>query len=98
MLSFQSQLSLLPYNTFHVDVQAKYFVEITSKEELLELFSSDLFQKEKKLILGGGANILLTQDIDGLVIKVGIKGIQKLNPTDINIAVPLAEKDVLIRV
>jgi UDP-N-acetylmuramate dehydrogenase len=78
MLSFQSSVSLLPYNTFHLDVQAKYFVEITAEETLQELFASEIFQKEKKLILGGGANILLTQNFDGLVIKVSIKGIQKM--------------------
>ena len=74
MLQIQKDVSLLPYNTFHIDVEAKYFVEISSLEELQELFTTEVFKQEKKLILGGGANVLFTGDVEGLVIKIGLKG------------------------
>jgi UDP-N-acetylmuramate dehydrogenase len=63
MLNMQSNVSLLPYNTFHIDVQAKYFVELHSEEELQELFATEIFKQEKKLMLGGGANVLFTGDV-----------------------------------
>ncbi len=73
-MEVQEHISLKSYNTFQIDVQAKYFVEIHSDEELRQLFLSDFFKEEKKLILGGGANLLLTQDFDGLVIKMSPQG------------------------
>jgi UDP-N-acetylmuramate dehydrogenase len=78
MLNIQSNISLLPYNTFQIAVQAKYFVEISTVEELQELFTSKIFQEEKKLILGGGANVLFAGDFEGLVMKVSIKGIERI--------------------
>ncbi|MDR0608236.1 MAG: FAD-binding protein [Candidatus Peribacteria bacterium] len=78
MLTIQSNVSLLPYTTFRIPVQAKYFVEITSEDDLPELFASPLFQQERKQILGGGAKTFFTKDFEGLVIKVSIKGISRL--------------------
>ncbi|MDR2540912.1 MAG: UDP-N-acetylmuramate dehydrogenase [Candidatus Peribacteria bacterium] len=82
MLSIQSNISLLSYTTFRIDVQTKYFVEIHSESDFQELFSSPIFQQEKKQILGGGAKTFFTKDFDGLVIKVDIKGIQLEKETD----------------
>lgn len=82
MLTIQSNISLLPYNTFQIDVKAKYFVEIQSIEDLQELFQYPIFQSEKRLILGGWSNTLFTQDFDGLVIKVNLKGIETLSDDD----------------
>lgn len=71
-----SNVSLLPYNTFHIDVLGKHFVEITSIDEFRELQQSQAFQQNEKLILGGGSNILFTKNFDGLVVKNSIKGIE----------------------
>ncbi|SDJ40453.1 UDP-N-acetylmuramate dehydrogenase [Chryseobacterium jejuense] len=73
----QENFSLKPYNTFGVDAQAKYFVEINNIEELKNAL---IFSKENTLpllFLGGGSNILLTKDFDGLAIKLNLKGISE---------------------
>lgn len=72
----ESNKSLLPYNTFRIDVMAKYFVEVTSNEDLLALIQTDEFKSNEKFVLGGGSNLLLTKDFDGIVIRLGIKGIE----------------------
>lgn len=82
MLSIQENVSLLPYNTFHIDVRAKYFTIIRSLDELLELRTHPVFTSNKKLFLGGGSNVLFTGDFDGLVLKNEIYGIHKLIETD----------------
>ncbi|WP_294321350.1 UDP-N-acetylmuramate dehydrogenase [uncultured Chryseobacterium sp.] len=67
--------SLKPYNTFGVDVKARYFAEVNTVEALKEALN---FSKENNLpllFLGGGSNILFTRDFDGLVIKLNLKGI-----------------------
>lgn len=71
----QENFSLKPYNTFGVDAKAKYFAEINDVEELKEAISFSRSQDLQILFFGGGSNVLLTQDFDGLVIKLNLKGI-----------------------
>ncbi|SFS96014.1 UDP-N-acetylmuramate dehydrogenase [Zhouia amylolytica] len=69
-------ISLKPYNTFGIDVNAKHFVSVSSEEELITILKNNNYPK--KFILGGGSNMLLTKDIDALVIQVNLKGISIL--------------------
>ena len=75
MLQIQENISLKPYNSFGIDVKAKFFAEIFSENELKSLFQLELVKTQKLLIVGGGSNVLFTKDYDGLVIKISIKGI-----------------------
>jgi len=68
--------SLKNHNTFGVNAKAKYFASFSSEDELAELLKNDICKTEPLLILGGGSNILLTQDFDGLVLANNIKGIE----------------------
>lgn len=80
----QQNISLKPFNTFGINAAAKYFATFSTIEELSELleakklstFSRKLSGQPATLILGGGSNILLTKDFNGLVLKNEIKGIQ----------------------
>ena len=69
----KKNFSLKNYNSFNIDVNAKEFIEINSKEELIGL--NGLLKNEKILFLGGGSNILFTKDYDGTVIYLNLKGI-----------------------
>jgi UDP-N-acetylmuramate dehydrogenase len=75
-LHIQENISLKPFNTFGIDVLAKYFVSFSNADELAELLSFKLQTANYKLILGGGSNILLTKNVDGLVLKNDIKGVE----------------------
>lgn len=70
----KKNFSLKNYNSFNIDVNAKEFIEINSKEELIGL--NRLLKNEKILFLGGGSNILFTKDYDGTVIYLNLKGIK----------------------
>ena len=76
-MHIQQNISLKPYNTFGIDAKAKYFVSVNSIDELKEVLKSKEFPE--KFILGGGSNMLLTKDIDALVIHLNIKGIEILS-------------------
>ena len=69
----KKNFSLKNYNSFNIDVNAKEFIEVNSKEELIGL--NGLLKNEKILFLGGGSNILFTKDYDGTVIYLNLKGI-----------------------
>lgn len=67
----QTNKNLKEYNTFGISVKAEMFAVFSSIEELKQILS---FRNDKKLlVLGGGSNLLLTKDFDGLVIKNEIK-------------------------
>lgn len=75
-MTISQNVSLKPYNTFGLDAKARYFASFDSKEALRELLESSEWRETPKMILGGGSNILLTRNFDGLVLKNEIKGIQ----------------------
>jgi UDP-N-acetylmuramate dehydrogenase len=68
--------SLRAYNTFGIDVNARYFTVISSLEAYVALIKSGLYGHVPHLFLGGGSNILCTGPIDALVVKNEIKGFE----------------------
>jgi UDP-N-acetylmuramate dehydrogenase len=70
--------SLKELNTFHLDVSARYFIEINSVTDLADLISDTTYIAFPKLVLGGGSNILFTKNFEGMVIKNNLKGIERL--------------------
>jgi len=78
----EKNISLKSFNTFNIDVKAKYFVEVNDLSELKELLDDKNYISEKRLIIGGGSNILFTKDFDGIVIKLNNSEIEKFNETD----------------
>ncbi len=81
----QKDVQLKPFNTFGIEATAKYFIEVSSIEQLQEILQSPDYQSTERLILGGGSNMLLTKDFDGLVIKIAIKGFEVVHENDDNI-------------
>ena len=81
-MKIQENISLKPFNTFGINVKARWFCSFESENDIIDLLSNDRYQNEKKLILGGGSNLLFTSDFDGLVMKNDIKGIEKLKENE----------------
>jgi UDP-N-acetylmuramate dehydrogenase len=75
-----SNFSLKKFNTFGIEAKAKLFVAIQSEDELIAVLKK--YPTEIKFILGGGSNMLLTQDIDALVIHIDIKGKKIIKEND----------------
>jgi UDP-N-acetylmuramate dehydrogenase len=66
-------------NTFGIAAKAKFFTEVQNESELTELFQSKEFKDNIKLFLGGGSNVLISGDFDGIVILNKLKGISILS-------------------
>ncbi|HVT85309.1 MAG TPA: UDP-N-acetylmuramate dehydrogenase [Chitinophagaceae bacterium] len=75
-MQVQEHISLRSYNTFGIDVKARYFAAFSDVAALEELLTS--YPDTSLFILGGGSNILFTKDINGLVLKNEIKGIDEI--------------------
>jgi UDP-N-acetylmuramate dehydrogenase len=74
--------NLQKLNTFAVNASAKYYADIKSTKDLVELSASQIYSENIKFILGGGSNILFTKDIECLVIKNSILGIEIINESE----------------
>ena len=70
--------SLKALHTFHTEVSARYFAVFRSLPELQELLGQAP-RDQRLLLLGGGSNILFTRDVDGLVLKNEIMGIETVH-------------------
>ncbi len=81
-MKLQRNINLTAYNTFGINAYCDYFAEIFSVDDLLEIIHDTSLKPLPKLILGGGSNILFTQNFKGLVIKNSIKGIEKIKENE----------------
>jgi UDP-N-acetylmuramate dehydrogenase len=76
MLRLEENKNLKNLNTFGIEARASRYCEIHSVQDFLELIKAPVYQNNRKLIIGGGSNILFTGDFNGLVIKNSLKGIK----------------------
>jgi UDP-N-acetylmuramate dehydrogenase len=75
MPEFKENYCLKKCNTFGIDAKAKYFTAFNSITELKDILISKVYSNNKTFILGGGSNILLTKNFDGLILQNRITGI-----------------------
>lgn len=75
-LQIQSNVSLKPFNSFGVDVRARLFTEARTDSEVREALAYAAQHQIDLLVLGGGSNLLLTGDLDVLVLRMVSRGIR----------------------
>jgi len=78
-LQVQADVSLKPFNSFGVDVKARLFAEAHSDADVREALAYAAGHDVPLLVIGGGSNLLLTGDIDALVLRMASQGIRLLS-------------------
>lgn len=78
-LKVQPQVSLKPFNSFGVDVRARLFAEARSDADVREALAYAVKHDVPLLVIGGGSNLLLTADIQALVLRMATRGIRLLS-------------------
>ncbi len=76
----QKNFSLKNHNTFGIEVLAAEYINISSIAQLKEVLASNVGRE--LFILGGGSNMLLTKNIDALVLHINLRGIKIINETE----------------
>lgn len=79
-MTIQQDVSLKPYNTFGIEAKATWYVDIKDVDTLKTVLHSN--QSKPLFILGGGSNMLLTQNINALVLHINLKGISVKTETN----------------
>lgn len=78
----QTDVDLKSFNTLNVSATARYFASVKSESELKNILTHPKTDGLQIFILGGGSNILFTDDFDGLVLHIEIKGRKVIKETD----------------
>ena len=86
-LQVRSQVSLKPFNSFGVDVQARLFAQAHSDADVREALAYGLEHKVPVLVIGGGSNLLLTADIQSLVLRMATRGIRVVSDDGNNVVI-----------
>ncbi|MDD2056051.1 UDP-N-acetylmuramate dehydrogenase [Pseudomonas sp. GD03860] len=73
---WQEQVSLKPYNTFGIDVKARYFTQAHNDEDVRRALAQAAAQGVPVLVIGGGSNLLLTADVQALVLRMASSGLR----------------------
>jgi UDP-N-acetylmuramate dehydrogenase len=76
MLQLQSAVSLKPFNSFGVDVTARLFAEAHTDDDVREALAYSAEHDLPLMVLGGGSNLLLTGDVQALVLRMASRGIR----------------------
>ncbi|MEM9142343.1 MAG: UDP-N-acetylmuramate dehydrogenase [Bacteroidota bacterium] len=71
-MNILQNISLEPYNTFGIAVNARFFIQINHVKELREAL--ELKGYPERFILGGGSNMLLTHNLEALVLHIDLRG------------------------
>ena len=82
MIKIKNNTSLLAYNTFNIDVNAKCLMEYDSVEELISILVNELPKFNRFIHVGAGSNLLFMNDFDGLVVHSLMKGIEVISEVD----------------
>ncbi|MBI9053614.1 MAG: UDP-N-acetylmuramate dehydrogenase [Bacteroidales bacterium] len=89
MFEIKENFSLKNYNTFGIDAKCRFFVECSSLDEITQFLENHNKSDIPLMILGGGSNVLFTQDFEGYVLRPFIKGIEIIEES---------EEDILVKV
>jgi UDP-N-acetylmuramate dehydrogenase len=87
-MNILENISLKQYNTFGIDVKAKHFVSVNNVEELISVLK--LRDYPGRFILGGGSNVLLTKDVEALVIHLNLKGCRVISQSEEKVKVKVS--------
>jgi len=78
----ESDVDLRPYNSFGLPAKARRLVRIRSEADLRWVVNHPDWGRASKFILGGGSNLVLTRDLQPLVLKVEVPGRRLLDAGD----------------
>lgn len=81
-MQIQQNIPLRQYNTLGIDVLARWFSGFTSVDELGNILENNPMPGAPPLVLGGGSNILFTGDVNRLVLKNNLLGINLVKEDD----------------
>lgn len=92
--TWQTNVDLTPYNTFRLQIKAKYFLKSEDHNEIISAITYALENNISYYLLGGGSNVLFSKDFDGLVIINQTKGMHVLEEDENSVLLKISSGEV----
>ncbi len=89
-MDIKNNFSLKQFNTFGVDVKAKFLTFLEKEVDIKEVFDSEEFKNNPHIFLGEGSNVLFVNDFEGIVVVNKLKGIEILREDEENVWLKIA--------
>ncbi|MDL2208608.1 UDP-N-acetylmuramate dehydrogenase [Parabacteroides sp. OttesenSCG-928-O15] len=93
-MKIEQNYSLEAYNTFHLPVKTRWFMEYDNVEELEKILRDEYFQQCYSLHIGGGSNLLFVNNFDGIIVHSHIKGIEVLEETGESVCLRIGAAEI----
>lgn len=93
-MKIEQNFSLEAFNTFHLPVRTRWFIEYENEEELQKILWDEYFQELLSLHIGGGSNLLFLSDYNGVILHSAITGIELVKETDSSILLRVGAGEV----
>jgi UDP-N-acetylmuramate dehydrogenase len=81
MCVIHKNISLKKFNSFGLDVKAKYYIKLSDQQQVIDFIKSDLSNIRPIFVIGEGSNVLFSKDFNGLLVHPKISGIKKTEET-----------------
>jgi UDP-N-acetylmuramate dehydrogenase len=94
IMRIEENFSLENYNTFHLPVKTRWFMEYENEGELQKILRDEYFQELLSLHIGGGSNLLFLNDYNGIILHSAIKGIELVEETDSSVLLRIGAAEV----
>lgn len=81
-MHIEENASLKSLNTFGIEAKTRYLARFESADEIADILCDERVKSLPRMVLGGGSNVLFTQDYPGLILKNEITGIELVGEDD----------------
>ena len=82
IMEILNNISLKNFNTFGIDVKTAYFTSLSDEKELPALLNWIENSNLPYYLLSGGSNVLFVDDFSGIIIRINMKGVRKVDESD----------------
>ena len=89
-MDIQENVTLKPFNTFGIEATTRYLISIKSLADLQSFTTHPTLSQLPRLVLGGGSNVLFTQNWEGVTLLNELKGIEIVSETDDSVVIKAA--------
>ncbi|MDP4271320.1 MAG: UDP-N-acetylmuramate dehydrogenase [Bacteroidota bacterium] len=93
-MKIEENYSLLPHNTFHLQANARFFIEYNSVGELVEVLALPWIKEYPVFHIGGGSNLLFKGDYKGVILHSSVKGMEKIGEDEESVLVKVGSGEV----
>ena len=93
-MRIEQNFSLEKYNTFHLPVKTRWFMEYESEEDVQKILRDEYFQECLSTHIGQGSNLLFINDYNGIILHSAIRGMEVVSEDEATVSLRVGAGEV----